>query len=151
MRFIDMIAISNDGEVELGGANGLLHETGHQWCCFVGDNFAQGQDGAELEIIQQGIHFYHGLQSSCDTATAMGANNYVPNGDGTFKSANKWGGVMECYHPFQLYFMGLLPKEEYGIKHQVYDATEYQKAVPYKQISVYDIIEVEGERECVLE
>ena len=52
--------------------------------------------------------------------------------------------------------MGLLPKEEYSIKHQVYDAGpqgafDAKKGVPYKQISVNNIIEVEGERECVLE
>ena len=154
MGFIDQIALDDDGR-EIGGANGLLHETGHQWCCFAGDNFAQGQDGAELEIIQQGIHFYYGLQSPCDTGTPMGAHYWVPNDDGTFRSASK-GRIEECYHPFQLYFMGLLPKEEYSTKHQVYNAGAYgaedpKRAVPYKQISVNDIIEVEGERECVLE
>ncbi len=40
--------------------NILLHETGHQWCCYIGDNFGEGQ---RLEIKQQGIHFYRGLQS----------------------------------------------------------------------------------------
>lgn len=150
MGLIARVDIDTDG-TEIGGVNGLLHETGHQWCCFVGDNFAQEQDGAELEIIQQGMHFYGGLQSPCENQTPMGSRNWVSNNDGTFGTFSK-GRIRECYHPFQLYFMGLLPKEEYSTKHPVYDLRlGRSEAVLYKQVSVDDIIAIEGERQCVLE
>jgi hypothetical protein len=132
----------------------LLHETGHYWCCYVGDDFAQGKDGAKLEIIQQGIHFYRGLQSPYETGTPMNSDNWVSNGDGTFRREDKEG--IQRYHPFQLYFMGLLPKEEYATKFWIYDAglpasgeMNFEHAVPYKQISVNDIIDVTGERTCI--
>ena len=148
MKDIDMYQSAPERAI-----NGLLHETGHYWCCYVGDNFAQGQGGAKLEIIQQGIHFYRGLESPYDTGTAMMSDYWVPNNDGTFRRENKEG--IQKYHPFQLYFMGLLPKEEYDIKYQIYDAGlpgnwNFEKAIPYKQVTVNDIIEVMGERECVL-
>ena len=133
--------------------NGLLHETGHQWCCYVGDNFSRGQAGSELEIKQQDMHFYVGLQSPYEHDTPMGSLSWVPNNDGTFRRV-KVKHVVGKYHPFQLYFMGLLPKEEYDTKFQIYDAGhngnfDFEHAVPYKQISVNDIIKVEGERKCL--
>ena len=133
--------------------NKLLHETGHQWCCYVGDNFNEGQAGARLEIIQQGIHFYRGLQSPSETGDAMDSDHWISNGDGTFRRENTQG--VQKYHPFQLYFMGLLPEEEYSTKFQLYKYGpinfEFEKAIPYKEVNVNNIIEVEGKRECISE
>jgi len=133
---------------------GLLHETGHQWCCSVGDNF-KGDKTGKLEIIQQYIHFYRGLESPYETGTPMGSDYWVSNGDGTYYRANDLNKLLK-YHPFQLYFMGLLPKSEYGTKFKIYDAGgadtgrdfNFNNATFYKEVSVNDIIVVEGERKC---
>jgi hypothetical protein len=135
--------------------NGILHEIGHQWCCSVGDNFAKGQNNEKLEIIQQGMHFYRGLQSTSETGSPMNSDNWVSKGDGSYKRDNKDG--VKKYHPFQLYFMGLLNTKNYDFnkKFQIYNAGivgedfDDQNAYPYKEISINDIISVEGERRCV--
>jgi len=133
-------------------SNGLLHEVGHHWCCFVGDNFAKGQNNAQLEIIQQGIHFYRGLQSPSETGDPMNSDNWVSNNDGTYRRDNKEG--IKKYHPFQLYFMGLLPESDYSKNYTLYDAGiigidfNDQQAVFYKNVSVNDIMAVEGKRRC---
>lgn len=147
MGSIDMYNASDPSSI-----NGLLHETGHQWCCYAGDNFVQGQDGAKLEIIQEGIHFYVGLQSPYEIGTPMGSRHWVVNNDATFRADNKNG--FEKYHPFQLYFMGLLPTEEYNSEFQIYNAGitgswNFESAIPYKQVSVNDIIKLEGQRGCI--
>ncbi len=134
---------------------GLLHETGHLWCCDVGDNFVGKNSGEKLEIIQQGIHFYRGLESPYETGTPMNSDYWVSNGDGTYHRANDLNKVLK-YHPFQLYFMGLLHKSEYGTKFKIYNAGgadsgkdfNSNKATFYKEVSVNDIIAVEGERTC---
>ncbi|MDP2704048.1 MAG: dockerin type I domain-containing protein [bacterium] len=140
-------------EDEYFRSGGLLHETGHQWCCYVGGSFAGGQGGAKLEIIQQGIHFYRGLASPDESGDPMGSDYWVSNGDGTYRRDNRPGRLR--YHPFQLYFMGLLPESEYSRGYAVYDAGivgkdfDDTKAKFYKTVSVNDIISVVGKRECV--
>lgn len=134
--------------------NGLLHETGHQWCCYIGDNFVRGEGGAKLEILWQGIHLYAGLQTPDGEGDAMKAGHWVSNNDGTYGNRTTGTGPTK-YHPFVLYFMGLLPKEEYDVKFQIFDAGgidgmwNLERATPYKEVSVRDIIEVAGERACV--
>lgn len=140
--------------------NLLLHETGHQWCCRAGDNFAAGQGNPKpkLEIINnEGIHFYRGL-STPHKEDSLGANLWLPNGDGTYRTNEPIFNTPGKYHPFQLYFMGLLNKRNYDFnkKFMVYDddtgKKEYRdffkRAVPYKGVSINDIIAVEGERTC---
>lgn len=132
--------------------NGLLHEIGHHWCCYIGDNFAKGENNAQLEIKQQGIHFYRGLQSPTATGDPMDSDNWVSNNNGTYRRQNEPG--IGVYHPFQLYFMGLLPTMEYSVKHVLYNAGVVgqdfhpENATFYKEISVDDIIAVEGQRTC---
>ncbi len=151
MGIIDNYDLDNEFDIDVA-MSGILHETGHQWCCYVGDNFARGENDAKLEIIQQNIHFYRGLESPYETGTPMNADYWVNNNDGTYRRENKIG--IERYHPFELYFMGLLPEAEYDTKFQIYDAgipganMNFTNAVPYKQVSVNDIIKVEGKRIC---
>lgn len=130
-----------------------LHELGHQWCCHVGDPFKRGVESARLEIIDQHAHFYPGLQSP--SREPLGAQEWLPNGDGTFrvKQYDQNNPPPLKYHPFQLYFMGLLLKSEYKTEYPVYDAgltprfpDDFQRAMLYKKVSVMDIISVEGER-----
>lgn len=152
MPNIDNIPSPENG-IAGSGTGGLLHETGHQWCCSVGDDFTRGENGAKLEIMQQGIHFYQGLASPNKTGDPMFANNWILNGDGTYSRDNQPG--FQVYHPFQLYFMGLLSTSEYSKKYAVYDAGIVGKdfndknAKFYKEVSVDDIIKVAGERKCV--
>jgi hypothetical protein len=132
---------------------GLLHETGHQWCCYLGDNFAKGENDASLEIIQQSIHFYRGLNSPYEGSSPMNSDTWVPNGDGSYKRLLTRS---DRYHPFQLYFMGLLDDENYDLnkKFKVFDAGipgkdfNDKKAYPYKEVSINDLIKVEGKRTC---
>lgn len=142
--------------------NLILHEVGHQWCCSVGDNMQGGTNNAKLEIIHEGMHFYRGLESSYERSTPMGAQHWISNGDGTFSVdfSKEYNGAVRKFHPFVLYFMGLLPKEEYSTKFPVYNAGyaknpgeyytnyNYDNATFYKTVSVNDIIAVEGERKC---
>ncbi len=99
------------------------------------------------------MHFYRGLQSPYGTTTVMNSDNWVPNDDGTFRRENTRG--IQKYHPFQLFFMGLLPEEEYDTQFPVYDAGIVgkdfydQNATFYKNVSVRDIIALEGERNCL--
>ena len=153
LAYIPRLTTVNE-DINPYAVNGILHEIGHQWCCYVGDNFARGQNGAKLEIIQQDIHYYNGLQSSSDTGDPLGSNNWVANGDGTYRRENKVGNLR--YNSFTLYFMGLLTKDDYDFskKFPVYDAGiigidfNDQTARPYKQVSINDIIAVEGQRVC---
>lgn len=217
--------------------NGLLHEVGHAWCCFVGSDFSGGDlieieqakvnlntlinnkffidiisdskvrftfynqwNGSNisflsgigesfiiprgfydaeqtfefriddindnyvtltsfivpsLEIIQEGMHFYRGLDSPYETGTPMNSDNWIPNGDGSYRRT-EYIGEIEKYHPIQLYFMGLLTKDNYDFdkKFQVFNAGtgvdfNPERAYPYKEVSINDIIKIEGERVCV--
>lgn len=154
MRNINPYDVSSD-TFRFGLINLLLHETGHQWCCYVGSNFARGKDNAKLEIIQQGIHFYGGLQSPNANGDPLGSDHWVKGEDGFYKIPYIHPSEPQKYHPFQLYFMGLLPEDEYGNKFTIYDAgivgEDYnrERGKPYKEVSVNDIIALEGKRSCV--
>lgn len=144
-----LFSTSFSDAVKTGALHGLLHETGHQWCCYVGDRFTgTGDAGVELEIIQRGFHFYRGLEAGHATGDPMDSDHWVPNGDGTYRRENAPG--LKRYHAFQIYFMGLLPASEYSVQHPLYNAGvvgvsfDPTRAVPYKQVSVNDIIAVEG-------
>jgi len=154
INFMDNIDMYEFYEDQNGAINALLHETGHQWCCYVGDDFAQGQNQPRLEIIQQGMHWYKGLHAPYRHGTALGAAYWEPNQDNTFNMVVEYG--VTKYHPFTLYLMGLLSEREYSKKFPLYDAGlignwNFQNVVPYNEISVDDIIEAMGERKCVLE
>ncbi|MBI5152527.1 hypothetical protein HZA39_03260 [Candidatus Peregrinibacteria bacterium] len=132
----------------------LLHEIGHRWCCNVGDTFQNEANNAKLEIKTLANHFYPGLESGHEIATPMGGAHWVSNGDGTFKMVVSKEGIKPKYHDFFLYFMGLLPKSEYSKKFPIYafgwetNNWNETKATLYKEISVDDIIAVEGNRQC---
>ncbi|MBU0981622.1 hypothetical protein KKC94_02925, partial [Patescibacteria group bacterium] len=60
------------------------------------------------------------------------------------------------YHPFLLYFMGVLPEDEYDTEYTIYDAGggdspdpfNSENATIYDTVSINDIIEVAGPRTC---
>ncbi len=139
-------------QVLIANANALLHETGHQWCCYVGSDFGT-KNVSELEIIQ-GVHFYIGLYCPYEEGCAMGSAHWIENENGTFDISTGLINKTKKYHPFQLYFMGVLPKTEYSTQFPVYDAGivgqnySLKNARFYKTTRINDIISVEGERKC---
>lgn len=129
----------------------LLHETGHQWGVFIGDAFSGNHSGI-LEIRNSQGHFYAGLQSPYETGTPMGARHWASNGDGTYRDTVKEDSNRnQRYHPFELYFMGLYTEENYDFNttFMIYNYSGPDgnfHAIPYKEVSIRDIIQVEGER-----
>ncbi|MBU0668451.1 S-layer homology domain-containing protein [Patescibacteria group bacterium] len=132
----------------------ILHELSHQWGCYVGDPFSRGKNNAQIEICDTRAHILY-VGSPFPTFTPLGANHWSSNGDGTYRIDNNYEISSYRYHPFTLYFMGLLPKEEYSTKYPIYDRgilgeeeDKSENATLYKELSVNDIIAVEGERTC---
>ncbi|MBI2151500.1 hypothetical protein HYU21_02115, partial [Candidatus Woesearchaeota archaeon] len=78
-------------------AKKILHETGHQWCCYA---------GASLGILNHDlpIHFYTGLDSEFDNGAYIGSWHWITNGDGTYRTNFKEVSP-DKFHPFALYFM----------------------------------------------
>ena len=135
--------------------NALLHETGHQWGVFVGENF-DGTGNEILGIKQKNMHFYRGLESPYGNTTPMNSDAWEMNADAkTYSRIVLQNDEILKYHPFQLYFMGLLNRENYDFnkKFKIYDAGgadserdfDFEHATPYREISLNDIIAYEGE------
>ncbi|MFA5821239.1 MAG: hypothetical protein WC873_04055 [Candidatus Gracilibacteria bacterium] len=137
----------------LSPARGVVHELGHTWCCVVGDVFSKGAGEAQLEIVNSKTHWYIGLDPLDTVRDPMGSNKWIDNGDGTFHIDDYSIEEQNRYHKFILYFMGLLKRNEYNKKYPVYDAgidgSNTSTATFYKNVSINDIIRVEGKRTCV--
>ena len=140
------------------GTDALLHETGHQWCCYVGDSFYGDanipNDNTPLGLLDEHlIHFTGGLDSpyKCATPLISSPGYWIANGDGTYSVSKECLETAPRYHPFQLYFMGLYNSnnfdfnKNFAIYHGEFDT---DKSVPYRQVNINDIISVEGERNC---
>lgn len=137
----------------------LLHEIGHQWCCYVGDNFS-GESSILGIIDDNAIHFYPGLESGNTLTDPMLSSHFVPNESYTNRNYHAVYdySLKRRYHPFMLYFMGLMPKAEYSKQYPLYDVGydpngdyfphDMNNAKFVKNVSVNDIIAVEGERQC---
>lgn len=127
----------------------LLHETGHQWCCAVGGVFEPGTSD-DLPLGGTGSHQYMGLDGP-DNTGIMGSVSayYVFN-----ESEEEYLGVstsytgLPFYHPFTLYYMGVLLEEEFDREWDLYDVEDEDEAIYYGSYSVNDIIDYEGERSC---
>ena len=159
----------------------LLHETGHQWCCQLGDKFSGNGDTSKVEIIGMGgSHTYRGLEAPAKTQDPMfGSRPWVlDENSGTYflEKATTIAGFgtnadyadfgfnwsMDFayehypirYHPIVLYFMGLLPKDQYSKEFNIVDIEEevgnskFTDAKKYSKTSVNDIIKIFGERTC---
>jgi hypothetical protein len=138
LKSIDMCYLS-----DWGWANAILHETGHQWACYVGQDFT-GENENVLEIRQQGIHYYIGLQSPYLVGCALGAKHWVEEGDHYKIELNNYSSEYHgMYHPFTLYFMGVMSENEVG-EYPLFNANT---GTLYKMVSVEDIIASEGLRE----
>lgn len=151
------IIFLNDVNMHEGlfSSRALLHELGHNWCCYVGSNF-DPEKPEEKGFIQQSIHYYRGLSNSYETSTPMLSDHWILNEDGkTYKRVINLN-IMEKYHPFTLYFMGLLKPEQLTEKFMVYDAGlsgdpsfHPDSAKPVFEIGIEDIINRAGPLKCV--
>lgn len=130
----------------------LLHETGHQWCC-AGVNRA-------LDITaSDGWHLSSGLEAPNISAIMSELGNVVyafNKKNGTYIDIDTYYAEKEVYHPFILYFMGVLPPDLYNIEYEVYEPAPYSMRNEdgigltkfIRNISVNDIINVMGKRSC---
>ncbi|MEK6983307.1 MAG: hypothetical protein AABX33_01940 [Nanoarchaeota archaeon] len=146
----DKDGVTRDWDLDDSGPD--LHEIAHQWCCYVGKDFRRGADNAILEIRKGGIHFYDGLQSPWIPVVNYG-KMWESNGDGTYRIVEEDEAPIRRYHPFILYFMGLLPESGYNTRYNIYDAgldgLNRDRATYYTSVSVNDIIAVAGIRRVV--
>ena len=138
----------------------LIHEIGHTWCCYAGEQFSKSNDMSRLEITgpvgAAWGHYYPGLASPVNTQDPIGAGTYKFDQSTNTYSWDKERGVYPIrYHPLTLYFMGLLSKDRYAEKHNILDfgtnpaAGQDTNLKVYRTISVNDIIARYGERTCV--
>lgn len=133
--------------------SGLLHETGHQWCCYVGSNF-DGNAG-QLKILHDGIHYYTGLQCPYEEGCPMESAHWVVNADGiTYSRYYSPDDRAPKYEPFTLYFMGLLPGNKYSERIPLFNAGVIgvnfnpDHATLFDSISVNDIIDFADPISC---
>ncbi len=139
---------------------GLLHEIGHAWCCNLGEDFSETVG----YTIHRSSHYAYVLDGPDGELTLMGSYAWQSNGDGTFSMEDaddeSWPSVSYTYHPFTLYFMGLLPEHQYDDDYYIYDvwqespSGEYtimniESATYFGKINVNDIIDFAGERYCI--
>lgn len=145
----------------------LLHETGHQWCCGISDPSLKIADGA---------HFSLGLETVNNSVIlGVGGTAYYTFNKESGKFLTMYDDYAEkfSYHPFVLYFMGVLPEDQYDVEYAVYDTepleselfededieeelanwwesdeSEVGNATFFRNVSVNDIIETVGERTC---
>ncbi len=139
----------------LFGIGNLLHEIGHHQCCYIGGSFTGNKNSPKLEILSsEGIHLYGGLESPARTQDVLGTVPWLLDTTNNTYYQDNTADYPLRYHPITLYFLGLLPKDQYSQKFNVFDAgTDNQfKSTGvkiYKTISVNDIIKFAGERTCV--
>lgn len=153
MGFID----NYDPNPTIFRSSGLLHETGHQWCCYVGDTYiAPGPDLPNLPILDSGIHWHVALMVNdlnSNQRDPMNGGYWIDNRDGTFTRKDVEPQVTK-YHPLTLYLMGLVTKDQVPLiklilpkqvpqnNWQWYEPIE----ATFKYITIGDIIARYGER-----
>jgi len=153
------------------GINLLIHETGHQWCCQLGDKFLGNGDISKIEIIGlDGSHTYRGLEAPAKTQDPMfGSRPWVLDensgtyflekaitisGFGTNSDYASFGFNYSTdmdlayehypirYHPITLYAMGLLPKDQYSKEFNIVDAKEEVGGLKVTDVKKYSKISV---------
>lgn len=129
-------------------SQGLLHETGHQWCCYIGVNF-RSRTTDPLPILMDQMHYYRGLSTFYAGGTPMGADYWEKNIDGTYKRSNNSTQIPH-YHPFTLYFMGLKKASEINESFSLFDAglppkMNISSATFIKNITINDVVAKAGQ------
>lgn len=120
--------------------NGFLHEIGHYWGIYI--DFMSKPNGKSYS------HWSRYLNMS---KSVMNGRQWRENEDGTFSRIFD-NDFVYGYDDFDLYLMGLIPPEEVEpiFKIITNDSIEVSQNVKgyAEEITVYDIIEVYGERKC---
>jgi len=132
----------------------LLHETTHQWAAYVDFIDENGKRSDSLRTPYLGrVHWNKKLETGYDP---LGGYSWIDNGNGTF-TAKPVDPDRLGYSNLTLYLMGLISKSEVGpIKLIISDrdestfGPEYTISGTLKTISIQQIIDAEGERECFL-
>ena len=137
----------------------LLHEIGHNWCCYLGQVFT-GNNNSKLAINIDWAHFYGGLEAPTRTREVMGALPWAPDKSNDNYSLEKTVSDFAYlhypirYHPIQLYLMGLLPRDQYSTEFNIINMGTTNGNMSdnnnkkYNTISVNDIIKLRSERTC---
>lgn len=158
----NLTSLSIETDIDCGMA-GILHETGHQWAAYFGDMVSgSSPNTVNLGIRKDFAHYYFGLMSTPGTQDLNGSGYWKKSDDNTvfINDTSDENSIVEKYHPFTLYAMGVLPAIEYDTKFNILqDGGQYSPspnwtfqsmASVYKQVSVRDIIAKEGKRTCQL-
>jgi hypothetical protein len=134
------------------GVNGILHETSHQWGAYVGFIDENGQRKNTLRNPYNPAHWDKKLETGYDLLDGF---SWIVNGNGTFTAKTRTD-YRDGYSNLDLYLMGLISKNEVNpVKLIVsdYDTKDIQPGTTIsgtvKTISIQQIINAEGERECV--
>ena len=142
------LGVLSDIGKSLFGIGNMLHEVGHFWCCNVGGNFIGNGDPSILEIHNDSSHLYEGLESPAKTQDVLGTVPWLYNKNNNTYYEDNTGDYPLRYHLITLYLMGLLPKDQYGVKFNIFNVGKNGKSgiEIYKKVSVNDIIKFAGER-----
>jgi hypothetical protein len=149
MKDIDMY--QTDGFYLILGVNGILHETSHQWGAFIDFIDENGQRSDSLRNPYNIVHWDKKLETGYDLLNGF---SWIDNRDGTFTAKATDG--KRGYSNLDLYLMGLISKDEVDSIKLIVSDTDTAEINPgttisgtIKIISIQQIIDAEGERECV--
>lgn len=138
------------------GMGGILHETAHQWGVYTGNIVSDSSPTGSVPIRNNSNHYYYGLSAPEGTQDLLASVFWKKMANGSYVDDVRDTYLLK-YHPFTLYFMGLLPQGDYTKKFTVMQHQgEYQTSIGpitsmssiYKQVSVEDIISQAGPRKC---
>lgn len=133
-------------------ANGILHEIGHYWCCYV--NFKDWNSIESDKLLQGSIHWHDQLLDVGTNDPMGGRYSWNEISSGTYKGTEReYMGKVGHFSELTLYLMGFIPKE---------DVMPVKLVVPREEltyegnnlivngemyiIKIEDIISIEGER-----
>jgi len=138
---ITSLGVLSDTGKSLFGIGNMLHEVGHFWGCAFGG----------LEVCNNSGHLYEGLESPAGTQDVLGTVPWLYNQSDNTYYQDHTGDYPLRYHPITLYSMGLLSKDQYGTKFNIFnvgtgDQIKDSGLKISKTVSVNDIIKSLGER-----
>ena len=142
----------------------LLHEIGHHWCCYAGKQLGMVHT-SNLAAGHWRISAGHPRDEKDESASldtdgdVLGGIDVINNNDDTVTFVDVSGvSGFHKFHPFTLYLMGLIPKEEVNpiLYFESIDGKSFISLFGYqgssvievkkKWITIDDLINVEGER-----
>lgn len=133
--------------------NGILHETSHQWGAYIDFIDENGQKSNSLRNPYNMAHWDKKLETGYDLLNGF---SWKDNGDGTF-TAKTVVDYRNGYSDLDLYLMGLLSKDEVDPVTLIvsgFDTKDIQPGTIIRGVAenilIHQIIDVEGERVCII-